>query len=135
MAGTLILDTITSNTSGPVVFRNTSGTEIGKLCKAWINFNGITTATIRSSFNVSSVTRNSTGKYTVAFTTAMADTNYAVVAGAWNNGGGQGGWISYGLGVAGSYPAGVATTSVDICTFTQTGTAQDQDSVSVAIFR
>ena len=45
-------------------------------CKAWVNFNG-STAAIRASYNVSSVTRNAAGDYTVNFTTAFADTNYA----------------------------------------------------------
>lgn len=44
--------------------------------KAWVNYKGTATVGIRSSFNVSSVTRNGTGDYTVNFTTAMADENY-----------------------------------------------------------
>lgn len=51
--------------------------------RAWVNFAGAT-GTINASFNVSSVTRNSTGNYTVNFTNPMADTNYfgAGIAGA-----------------------------------------------------
>lgn len=48
--------------------------------RAWVNFAG-TTGAIRASGNVSSVTRNGTGDYTVNFATAMADTGYAVVTG------------------------------------------------------
>ena len=44
---------------------------------AWVNFNG-TNGTIRASYNVSSVTRASTGTYSVAFATATTDANYAV---------------------------------------------------------
>jgi hypothetical protein len=44
--------------------------------KAFINFNG-SSSTINNSFNVSSITRNSTGVYTITFTTAMSDTSYA----------------------------------------------------------
>lgn len=44
--------------------------------KAWVNFNGIGTVAIRASFNVSSITDNGTGNYTVNFTTALPDTNY-----------------------------------------------------------
>ena len=47
--------------------------------KAWVNFNGTGTVAIRASFNVSSITDNGTGDYTVNFTNAMADTNYAPV--------------------------------------------------------
>lgn len=45
------------------------------------------TSGIRSSYNVSSITKNGTGIYTVNFTTAMADANYAIVGGAWDTGG------------------------------------------------
>lgn len=44
--------------------------------KAWVNFNGQGGATIRSSYNVSSVTRTASGRYTVNFTNAFANTNY-----------------------------------------------------------
>ena len=45
-------------------------------CRAWVNFNGTGTVSIRASGNVSSITDNGTGDYTVNFTTAMADANY-----------------------------------------------------------
>jgi hypothetical protein len=48
------------------------------LAKAFVNFNGTGTVAIRASFNVSSITDNGTGDYTVNFTTAMTDTNYSV---------------------------------------------------------
>ena len=47
--------------------------------KAWVNFNGTGTVAIRSQYNVSSITDNGTGKYTVNFTNAMPDANYATV--------------------------------------------------------
>lgn len=50
-------------------------------CRAWVNFNGTGTVAIRASGNVSSITDNGTGDYTVNFTTAMPDANYAVVTG------------------------------------------------------
>jgi hypothetical protein len=46
--------------------------------KAWVNFNGTGTVAIRASLNVSSITDNGTGDYTVNFTTAMTDANYAM---------------------------------------------------------
>jgi hypothetical protein len=48
-------------------------------CRAWINFNGTGTPAIRGSGNVSSITDNGTGDYTINFTTAMPDTNYSCV--------------------------------------------------------
>lgn len=48
--------------------------------KAWVNFNGTGTVAIRDSYNVSSITDNSTGDYTINFTTAFLNANYASVA-------------------------------------------------------
>ena len=47
-------------------------------CRAWVNFNGTGTVAIRASGNVTSITDNGTGIYTVNFTTAMPDANYSV---------------------------------------------------------
>ena len=49
-------------------------------CRAWVNFNGTGTVAIRASGNVSSITDNGTGDYTVNFTTAMPDADYCGVA-------------------------------------------------------
>jgi hypothetical protein len=51
------------------------------VCKAWVNFNGTGTVAIRASYNVSSITDNGTGNYTVYFTNALSDSNYAFVFG------------------------------------------------------
>ena len=51
------------------------------MCRAWVNFNGTGTVAIRASGNVSSITDNGTGDYTVNFTTAMVDVNYSTVVG------------------------------------------------------
>jgi hypothetical protein len=59
---------------------NVSGSAPIYACRAWVNFNGTGTVAIRASGNVSSITDNGTGDYTVNFTTAMPDANYAVVA-------------------------------------------------------
>ena len=71
MAGTLTISTLSDGTN------STSSTNCIKgSAKAWVNYAG-STATINSSFNVSSITRNSTGQYVVNFTTAMSNANYA----------------------------------------------------------
>jgi hypothetical protein len=49
--------------------------------RAWVNFNGTGTVAIRASFNVSSITDNGTGDYTVNFTTALPDADYSIVFG------------------------------------------------------
>lgn len=57
---------------------NASGSAPVYACRAWVNFNGTGTVAIRASGNVSSITDNGAGDYTVNFTTAMSDANYAV---------------------------------------------------------
>jgi hypothetical protein len=58
---------------------NASGSAPVYACRAWVNFNGTGTVAIRASGNVSSITDNGVGDYTINFTTAMPDANYAVV--------------------------------------------------------
>jgi len=54
-------------------------------CRAWVNFDGTGTPAIRASGNVSSITDNSTGNYTINFTTAMPDANYSAVGSVFDN--------------------------------------------------
>ncbi len=77
---TLAVGTIKSISSAAPVFENTSGTEKGQLCKAWVNFNGTGTIAERDSFNVSTLTDNGQGDYTITMTNGMSNANYAVVA-------------------------------------------------------
>jgi hypothetical protein len=97
-------------------------------CRAWVNFDGTGTVAIRESGNVSSITDNSTGNYTVNFTNAMPDANFA------------------GFLTPGSVPAGNSTnnwysisqTSSTYQIYTSylpTPTAFDYDNIQVAIFR
>jgi hypothetical protein len=72
---TLVAQTISNGTVS-----TSSANVIQGSAKAWVNFNGTGTVAIRSSFNVSSITDNGTGDYTVNFTTAMPNANYAVAA-------------------------------------------------------
>jgi len=57
---------------------NATGSAPIYACRAWVNFDGTGTPAIREDGNVSSITDNGTGDYTVNFTTAMPDANYAV---------------------------------------------------------
>ena len=52
--------------------------------KAWVNFNGTGTVAIRASYNVSSITDNGTGDYTINFTNALPDANYSICGTAGN---------------------------------------------------
>ena len=72
MAGTLTISTLSDGTN------STSSTNcIQGSARAWVNFNG-TNGAIRGSYNVSSVTRNGTGDYTVNYTNPMPNVNYSV---------------------------------------------------------
>lgn len=58
---------------------NAGGSAPVYACRAWVNFNGTGTVAIRSSGNVSSITDNGAGDYTVNFTNAMPDANYSII--------------------------------------------------------
>ena len=80
--GSVLTDVVQSSTAGtPPQFNDGNGTQVGTLCRAWVNYKGTATRAINASFNVSSVTYNATGDYTVTFTSALADANYAVTVG------------------------------------------------------
>ena len=73
MAGQLTIDTLKAS-SGVLATQN----GMTGIAKAWVSFNG-TANTISGAFNVGSITKNSAGDYTLNFTTAMANANYAPV--------------------------------------------------------
>jgi hypothetical protein len=77
---TLVAQTISNGTVS-----TSSANCIRGSARAWLRYNGAT-QTINNSYNVSSVTYNSAGIYTINFTNAMADANYSVcgTGGSWN---------------------------------------------------
>jgi len=106
-------------------------------CRAWVNFNGTGTVAIRASGNVSSITDNGVGDYTVNFGTAMPDANYSVLAtchqvataGATNRS--MGIYTTTETGGSTSY----TTTSVRLASQISNGTNIDTQTANVAIFR
>jgi hypothetical protein len=80
MAGALTISTLNNDTGVLATQNGMTG-----IAKAWVNFKGTGTVAIRSSFNVSSITDNGTGDYTVNFTTAMPNANYSLVGMAGND--------------------------------------------------
>jgi hypothetical protein len=99
--------------------------------KAWVNFNGVGGATIRSSYNVSSVTRNSTGNYTVVFTTAMSDANYAVSC--TTSGDASFASTCYEANT-GNNRSNASTASIIMQTTSTAGSAADRSNVNVVVF-
>ena len=100
----------------------------GYVARAWVNFNGTGTVAIRASGNVSSITDNGTGDYTVNFTSALADANYAsVTTNSWEG-------ETLGIPVVASSPA-PTTSAFRFKTVSQSVVAQDTTRATVAIFR
>jgi hypothetical protein len=77
---TAVTQTLADNSTKLATTAYVDGSIPANNVKAWVNFNGTGTVAIRASMNVSSITDNGTGDYTVNMTTAMADTNYSVFA-------------------------------------------------------
>ena len=75
---TLTNKTLTTPNINSAQFATVSGTAPIYPCRAWVNFDGTGTPAIRASANVTSLTDNGTGDYTVNLTTAMPDANYAI---------------------------------------------------------
>jgi len=107
---------------------NDDGSENYK-CRAWVNFDGTGTVAIRASGNVSSITDNGTGNYTLNFTTAMADVNYMMAGSLTRSSYPQTGTIGPRNG--GTF----STAALQISTHDDGGTAIDPPFVGVAIFR
>jgi hypothetical protein len=109
-----------------------SGTAPLYMCRAWVNFNGVGTVAIRASGNVSSITDNGTGDYTVNFTTAMPDANYAqlVTAGRLNDRNNI-----FTLGIQTTYAGNKTTTFCRLITQSSTVVLTDMDMIDCAIFR
>jgi len=126
--GTLQTDVINSSTG----LFSTNNAYLG-IAKAWVNFDGTSSSpsTIRGSFNVTSVTKNATGSWTVNFTTAMTDLNYSLVSNGGRNPNGSGGERQSCLMYVDSYTSSTAT----ILGTTTGGSSYDHPSVFVSVFR
>ena len=112
--------TTVTNTAGYVNSRTNA--------RAWCNFNGTSASPItpRANYNISSVTKNSTGNYTLNFATALADANYSVTASA-NLATGVS-WVSA------PYSGGTKSTSAVQIAIVNNGAFADLSDISVTIF-
>jgi len=121
----------TNSASVADVISAASGSGAGTI-EAWVNFNGTGTVSIRDSGNVSSITDNGTGLYTVNFATAMPDTDYAFSGAAWRNSTGSAApFVTTPNGP--TNPA--TTTALSIMTSLDNSNEFDMGTVAVAIFR
>ena len=83
MAGKIIADTLEHSTAGSV----TTDYVVNGSAKAWLNMKGTGTVAINESFNVSSITDNSSGNYTTTFTNALSASDTIAVSGAGSDSG------------------------------------------------
>lgn len=124
---TLKVNAITdvAGTSGPNV-------EVANTAKAWVNFQGTGTVAIRASYNVSSITDNGVGIYTLAFTNALEDDKYCANVSAIHNTGPVSAQIG---GPAATGPNNKSTTELQVRALTAADTFIDCNQVSISIFR
>ena len=123
MAGTIVADQLQDGAGNSTSMDNA----IYGSAKAWANFNG-STAVIRASYNVSSITKNGTGDYTVNFTNAFADTNYVAVLSS--------GTVETTCNVASRYSTGATTSSLRVFSETANeGALIDITTYLIAVFR
>ena len=127
-AGTLIA----ANSSGVVQMNSGYGSNANAYgCSAWVNFNGKNTVAIRASGNVSSITDNGTGLYTLNFTTAMPDANYMVTGSTVGNSQNEGQIVTGSNNLSSQ-----STSSVQLAVmYCANGSRNDVGQVNVAIFR
>jgi len=123
----------TVTASGDMKFNSGYGSAVTAYgCRAWVNFNGSGTVSINDHGNVSSITDNGTGDYTVNFAVAMPDANFAVagLSKSADTGGIRGAFMSL---VANS--TATATGYVRVTTQYDNTNVRDSNPVTVAIFR
>jgi hypothetical protein len=125
--------TTTISGSSGIVFPDLTTMQTGQQAvKAWVNFNGTGTVSIRAGYNVSSITDNGVGDYTVNFTTAMPDANYAM-----------GGMVQDGdasvnncnISIQYTASGGLQTSNVRIRTCYDLGNIYDFPFVTASVFR
>jgi len=110
-------------------FATVSGTAPIYPCRAWANFNGTGTPAIRASGNVSSLTDNGVGSYTLNFTTALPDANYSAVASV------DGVSVGNPAEAMSSVDRGNTASGARVTTIATSGSATDYLQINVAIFR
>jgi len=109
---------LAAGTAGTVITSNGASTapsyqaSASTSIKAWVAFDGTTTTpTIKSSYNVSSVSRTSTGIYKVNFTSPMANTDYCALATCSYT-------ASFGVFAQAPYGGDISTDYITVCTST-----------------
>lgn len=127
LTGITALKSTTANTAP--VFQDSNGTPIGTLCRAWVNFNGTGVVAIHAAYNVSTITDNGTGIYTVNFTNPMPDTKYGFTYGMTREN------TAFGDVRCNGVSDSLTTTGFKILSGYGAGTAFDFPYISLSFFR
>lgn len=101
------------------------------MARAWVNFNGTGTVAIRQAFNVSSITDNGTGDYTMNFTTAMVDANISVAGSVSRSGAGTRGTL---LDLHPTSPLSTASARIRSISVDTSPTPVDAEIITAQIF-
>ena len=122
------------NSTADGVAIGTGGINQARIAKAWANFNGTGTVAIRGSYNVSSITDNGAGIYTVNFSSNMSDTDYAVSGSIGTDGTASAAWFTNGNN-QNSHTVNNTTSSCRVsCAYQTAGGHFDPLVLSVNIF-
>ena len=140
-ANTLVVSTAAANTAtntkisfvepNRVVTADVAGPG---LCKAWVNFNGTGTVAIRAAFNVSSITDNGTGQYTVNFTVAMPDVNYTTIGSGYPSSAGSPAYTNA-TRVITAFSNNASSCRIQLCRSDLNSFDADSIEMNVAVFR
>jgi len=128
-ADMLAANAVTTSKIANDAVTNTKAALTGEIL-AWMRYRGDTNA-LDGSGNVSSVTDNATGDFTMNFTSAMADANYAILTGVGYND------MSINVGITGSGGHQAPTTStMRFCVNANYNSSlSDERYISIAIVR
>lgn len=102
--------------------------------KAWVSFNGTGTVAIKASGNVSSITDNGTGNYTVNFTVAMADANYAAIGSGYTTSAGLPAFTNATRAIA-AFSNAASSCRIQLYRSDTNSFDSDSQEMNVAIFR
>ena len=102
------------------------------IAKAWVNFNGTGTIAARDSENVSSLTDNGAGDYTVNFSGAFSSANYSLSGTASNLVGASDNTAVLNPRVSGGALLLYSTTQCRVSSFSYTGSSFDSVAIGAS---
>ena len=123
------LKNIIVNEDADGVIVGTSGISTTRIAKAWANIDGTGTPSLQDSYNVSSLTDTATGRYTLNFSTALANADYA-----WAGSAGNEGTTTSGRDVTNDGARTTSALPIRVTYFDTSNTAIDGPYVGIIVF-